>query len=394
MARAAQRISGLGTTVFAEMSALALATGAINLGQGFPDTDGPGEILRLAADTVLSGADGANQYPPGLGILPLRRAIAAHQQRCYGLAVDPHTEVLVTTGATEAIAAAALALVESGDEVLALEPYYDSYAACVRLAGGRLAGVTLRPPDFRLDPDALKAALTPRTRLVLLNSPHNPTGSVLSTSELQAVADIAIERDLVVLADEVYEHLTFDGHRHLPIASLPGMAERTLTIGSAGKSFSVTGWKVGWVSGPAELVAAVRTVKQFLTYVSAGPLQPAVAAALDVAESIVEPLRAQLQAQRDLLCDGLDALGLRVYRPQGTYFATTDVRAWGFDDGEAFCRWLPPAAGVVAIPHQVFYDDVMAGRPLVRWAFCKRPAVLQDALARLEAAAASRSTTT
>jgi N-succinyldiaminopimelate aminotransferase len=381
--RGAGRIDGLGTTIFAEMSALAVATGSVNLGQGFPDADGPAEVLAAAAQAVLTGADGANQYPPGLGIPSLRRAVAAHQERHYGLRLDPDREVLVTTGATEAIAAAVLGLVEPGDEVVALEPYYDSYAACIQLAGGRRVPVTLRAPDFRLDVDALWAAITPRTRLVLLNSPHNPTGTVLDDDELAALAAVAIEHDLVVVADEVYEHLVFDDSTHRPIATLPGMAERTLTIGSAGKTFSVTGWKVGWATGPADLVAATRAVKQFLTYVSGGPLQPAVTVALGLPGSYLVELAADLQRRRDLLCDGLADLGFAVSRPQGTYFATTDVRGLGWRDGIEFCQQLPARCGVVAIPHHVFYDDPDAGRTLVRWAFCKRDEVLLEALDRL-----------
>jgi N-succinyldiaminopimelate aminotransferase len=327
---------------------------------------------------------GQNQYPPGIGVPELRHAIAAHQQRFYDLAYDPDTEVLVTTGATEAVAAAVLALVEPGDEVIALEPYYDSYAANIAMAGGVRVPVTLRPPTFALDIDALRAAITPRTRMILLNSPHNPTGAVLSRDELQAVADVAIEHDLVVVSDEVYEHLVYDGGEHLAIATLSGMRERTLTISSGGKTFSFTGWKVGWVCAPPDLVDAVRTAKQFLTYVSGAPFQPAIAIGLGLPDEYFEGLRASMQQRRDLLCDGLAALGLDVYRPAGTYFVTTDVRPLGFHDGMEFCRELPRSCGVVAIPHQVFYDSVDVGRPLVRWAFCKRPEVLEEALDRLQ----------
>jgi len=375
------RLRSLGTTIFAEMSALATRTGAVNLGQGFPDTDGPPEVLEAAVTALRSGA---NQYPPGPGIPELRAAIAEHQRRCYGLAYDPDEEVLVTAGATEAIAAALLALVDDGDEVIALEPYYDSYAAGIAMARGVRVPVQLRPPDFALDPAALRAAVTPRTRLILLNSPHNPTGAVLSPGELAAVAAVAREHDLLVVTDEVYEHLVYDG-QHVPLATLPGMRERTVTVSSAGKTFSVTGWKVGWVTASPELVAAVRTTKQFLTYVSAAPLQPAVAAALRLGEDYYAGLRAGLRARRDLLGDGLRGLGLDVFVPRGTYFVTADVRPLGWDDGVAFCRMLPHRAGVVAIPSQVFYDDVAAGRPYVRFAFCKRPEVLTEALRRLAA---------
>jgi N-succinyldiaminopimelate aminotransferase len=373
------RLDGLGTTIFADMSALAQRTGAVNLGQGFPDTDGPDDVIDTAVTALRSGH---NQYTAGLGILPLREAIAAHQARWYGLPVDPATEAVVTTGATEAIAGALLGLIDPGDEVVVLEPYYDSYVAMIQMAGGVRRPVTLRAPDFRLPIEELRAAVTPRTTAILLNSPHNPTGTVMRREELAAIAAVAIEHDLVVISDEVYEHLTFDVP-HLPISTLPGMRERTLTISSGGKSFSVTGWKVGWATGPAELVAAVMGAKQFLSYMSGAPLQPAIAHALGSDEAYFHAFRTQMQAQRDQLCGGLAELGFEVFVPEGTYFATTDIRPLGFSDGLEFCRQLPELAGVVAIPHQVFYDDVEAGRPLVRWAFCKRPEVIDDALQRL-----------
>ena len=373
------RLDGLGTTIFAEMSALAQRTGAINLGQGFPDTDGPGAIIDAAVDALRSGR---NQYPPGLGIPELRDAIAAHQARWYGLELDPATEIVVTTGATEAVAGALLGLIDPGDEVLVLEPYYDSYVAMIQMAGGVRRPITLRAPGFRLPIDELRAAVTPRTTAILLNTPHNPTGSVLTEDELRAVAALAIEHDLVVISDEVYEHLTF-GVPHIPIATLPGMRERTLTISSGDKSFSFTGWKIGWASGPAELVAATMGAKQFLSYVSGAPFQPAIAQALGSDASYFDDFRAGMRAQRDQLCDGLAGLGFDVFVPDGTYFATTDIRPMGFEDGVEFCRRLPGLAGVVAIPHQVFYDDVEAGRPLVRWAFCKRPEVITEALTRM-----------
>lgn len=379
MKHGAARISDLGTTIFAEMSGLAVATGSVNLGQGFPDTDGPAWIIDAVNDAMRAGR---NQYTLGHGVPELREAIARHQQRFYGLTVDPDTQVAVTTGATEAIAAALLGLVDPGDEVVLLEPYYDSYVAMLKMTGAVRRPVTLRAPDFRLPVDELRAAVTPKTRLIMLNTPHNPTGAVLTREELQAIADIAIEHDLVVLSDEVYEHLTF-GVPHIPIATLPGMAERTLTISSAGKSFSFTGWKVGWATGPEPLVAALLGAKQFMTYMSGAPFQPAIAQALDAAEDIVVPLRDELRARRDQLCTGLEALGFGVLQPEGTYFATTDVRPLGFTDGLDFCRKLPELAGVVAIPHQVFYDNVDIGRPLVRWAFCKQEAVIADALERL-----------
>jgi N-succinyldiaminopimelate aminotransferase len=364
-----------GTTIFAEMSALAVATGSINLGQGFPDTDGPPEILEAAAEAIRAGH---NQYPPGPGIPELRQAIAAHQSRRYGLDYDADTEVLVTAGATEAIAATLLALTGPGDEVVLFEPYYDSYAACVALAGADRRTVTIERDGagWGFDPAALRRAVSPRTRAIVLNTPHNPTGTVFGPAELQAVADVAVEHDLVVVADEVYEHLIFDGRTHTPIATLPGMRDRTVTISSAGKTFSVTGWKVGWACAAPRLLTAVRAVKQFLTYVNGAPFQPAVAQVLPMAEKLAPA--ATLQAQRDLLCDGLAGLGYDVIRPQATYFATVDVRT----DAVRFCRELPRRAGVVAIPSSVFYDSG-AGDHFVRFAFCKRPEVLTEAVERL-----------
>ncbi|MGW4564119.1 pyridoxal phosphate-dependent aminotransferase [Streptomyces sp. NPDC004561] len=380
-----RRLAEFGTTIFAEMSALAVATGSINLGQGFPDTDGPEEIREAAVRALRDGR--GNQYPPGPGIPELRTAVAAHQLRRYGLSHDPDTEVLVTAGATEAIAASLLALLEPGDEVVALEPYYDSYAASIAMAGGRRVPVTLRPHDgsFRLDLDELRAAVTDRTRLLLINTPHNPTGTVLTRAELAAIAELAVERDLLVVTDEVYEHLVFDDAEHLPLATFPGMRERTVTIGSAGKTFSFTGWKVGWVTAAPELVTAVRSAKQFLTYVSSGPFQYAVAEALALPDSYFEDLRRSMLARRDILAEGLAAAGFEVFRPAGTYFVTTDIRPLGEKDGFAFCRALPARAGVVAIPNAVFYDDREAGAPFVRFAFCKREEVLREAARRLRA---------
>jgi N-succinyldiaminopimelate aminotransferase len=374
------RLAPMGTTIFAEMSALALASGSINLGQGFPDTDGPEEIKRAAAEAVLSGR--GNQYPPGPGVPELRSAVAEHQKRFYGLDFDPDSEVLVTAGATEAIAAALLALLEPGDEVVAFEPYYDSYTACIAMAGGARVPVTLRPPHFRPDLDALRAAVTDRTRLLLLNTPHNPTGMVLTRAESEAIAQLACERDLLVVTDEVYEHLTFDAE-HIPLATLPGMRERTVTIGSAGKTFSFTGWKIGWVTAPPALVSAVRSAKQFLTYVSGGPFQYAAATALALPDEYFTTLRADLRRKRDLLTAGLSAAGFEVYQPDGTYFVTTDISALSDLDGMAFCRELPQRCGVVAIPNQVFYDDTESARSLVRFAFCKKDEVLAEAAERL-----------
>ena len=375
----ARHLQGFGTTIFAEMSALADQTGAINLGQGFPDTDGPQEVLDAAVEAIRSGG---NQYPPGPGTAELRQAIAAHQQRFYATTVDPDREVLVTVGATEAIAASLLALCEPGDEVVAFQPTFDSYAAAAAMAHARLRPVTLRPPDLAAPLDELAAAIGPATRLVLLNSPHNPTGKVFTREELAEIARLCVEHDLLAITDEVYEHLVFDGE-HLPLASFPGMAERTLTISSAGKTFSCTGWKIGWVTGPAELVAAVRTAKQFLTYVGGGPFQPAVAVGLGLPDAAFAKVRDELRAKRDRFCDGLTAAGIEVARPQGTYFATLDVRTLGEDDGVAFCRSLPERCGVVAVPSAVFYDDPATGLPFVRFAFCKRDEVLDEAIDRL-----------
>jgi N-succinyldiaminopimelate aminotransferase len=381
-----RRLAEFGTTIFAEMSALATATGSINLGQGFPDTDGPEEIREAAVRALRDGR--GNQYPPGPGIPELRTAIAAHQQRRYGLSYDPDTEVLVTAGATEAIAASLLALLEPGDEVVALEPYYDSYAASIAMAGGRRVPVTLRPSfgegaRFRLDLDELRAAVTDRTRLLLINTPHNPTGTVLTRTELAAIAELAVERDLLVVTDEVYEHLVFDDAEHVPLATFPGMRERTVTIGSAGKTYSFTGWKVGWVTAAPQLVTAVRSAKQFLTYVSAGPFQYAVAEALALPDAYYDDFRRGMRARRDILAEGLSQAGFEVFQPAGTYFITTDIRPLGEKDGFAFCRALPERAGVVAIPNAVFYDDREAGAPFVRFAFCKREEVLREAAERL-----------
>ncbi len=371
-----RRLEGLGTTIFAEMSARAVATGSVNLGQGFPDRDGPAAIAKAAADAILAGR--GNQYPPGPGVPELRQAIAAHDERFYGLRYDPADEVLVTAGATEAIAAAMLALVEPGDEVIAFEPFYDSYAANIAMAGGVRVPVTLRPPHFRPDIDALARAITDRTRLILLNSPHNPTGSVFTRDELAAIARLAVERDLLVVTDEVYEHLVYDGE-HVPIVQFPGMRDRTVSVSSAGKTFAFTGWKIGWVKATPELVTAVKTAKQFLTFVSGGPFQYAIAQALALPDEYFAQLRGELQAQRDLLTKGLRDLGLVVNEPQGTYFATADVG----QDGMEFCQRLPERAGVVAIPLAIFYDDKEAARTQVRFAFCKRPEVLTEALTRL-----------
>jgi N-succinyldiaminopimelate aminotransferase len=371
----AERLTGLGTSIFTEMTALAQRTGAINLGQGFPDSDGPQAVIEAAVTALRSGA---NQYAPLPGVPALRDAVLRHQRDHYGL--EPE-EVLITFGATEAIASALLGLCNPGDEVIVCEPYYDSYGACIAFAGAYKRVVTLRPPDFALHPEELRSALGRaggRARVLLWNSPHNPTGRVFSRDELQAVAEVCIEHDLVCVTDEVYEHLVFDGE-HVPLATLPGMAERTLTISSVGKSYSFTGWKIGWCSGPAELVRSVRTVKQFLTFAGGTPLQHATAAALMLGSEPLERLRDELRANRDALAAAIVTAGWQPLIPAGTYFINADVGT----EAVAFCAEMPARCGVVAIPTGVFYDDKAAGATLVRFAFCKRPQVIAMAAERL-----------
>jgi len=384
--RVIERLQGLGTTIFAEMSALAGRTGAINLGQGFPDTDGPDEVKRAAVAAIERGD---NQYPPAIGSEGLRNAVAAHQQRFWGLDYDPATEVLVTAGASEALAATVLALCEPGDEIVAFEPAYDMYPAVAALAGARLRPVPLDPPAFTFDPEDLRRAVGPRTRLLLLNSPHNPTGKVFGRAELEAIARVCEEHGLVAVTDEVYEHIVFDG-THVPLASVPGMRDRTITISSGGKTFSFTGWKVGWACAPAGLIDSLRTVKQFLTFANAAPFQPAIAAGLALPDDYFRDLAAGLVTKRDVLCEGLATAGFYVLLPAGTYYVTADIRPLGAADGMEFCEWLAYQCGVVAIPTQVFYADPARGRPLVRFAFCKRDEVLKEAADRLRALAPGR----
>jgi N-succinyldiaminopimelate aminotransferase len=375
------RLQGFGNTIFGEMSALALATGSVNLGQGFPDTDGPTEVLEAAVSAIREGR--GNQYPPAIGVPELRHAIVAHQKRFYDLAFDADTEVLVTCGATEAVASVLLSLLSTGDEVIAFEPFYDSYSACISMAGAQRVGVTLYAPDYALDLDALRKAITPCTRMLLLNTPHNPTGKVFTRTELEAIAALAVEHNLLVMADECYEHLVFEGE-HIPIVTMPGMRERTITVGSGGKTFSVTGWKVGWITSTPELVSAVRCSKQFLTYVSSGPFQYAIAVGLGLPDSYFSAFTENLRLRRDLLSAGLEKAGFDVMPTQGTFFLTADITPLGRADGLAFCRELPHRCGVVAVPTQVFYDNVEAGRRLVRFAFCKKLEVLHEACRRLE----------
>ncbi len=378
------RMQGHRLSIFAEMSTLAVETGAINLGQGFPDTDGPSEVTAAAIQAIR---DGFNQYPPDRGIPELRRAVADHQARFYGQQVDPG-DVMVSTGASEAIGAAIMALVEPGQEVVVFEPYFDLYAAVIELAGGVRRAVTLRTPDYSFDPDELEAVINPSTRLILVNTPHNPTGKVFSEAELAEIARLAIIHDLLVVTDEVYEHMTYDGTRHIPLATLPGMVERTVTISSGGKSFGLTGWKVGWAHGPTELVNAVHTVKQHLSFTSGAPFQRAMVTALTLGDDYFAGLADDLCAKRDLVADGLRSVGLDVLPAQGTYYVTADVAPLGYDDGMDFCRDLPGRCGVVAIPNRVFYDDESAGRSIVRFAYCKRFEVLHEAVDRLSRLAA------
>ena len=378
------KLAGFGTTIFAEMSALAVETGAINLGQGFPDTDGPAEVLDAAVRAIRSGV---NQYPPGPGMPELRKAIADHQQRWYGIELDPSSEVVVTAGATEALAGALLGMLDVGDEVVVFEPMYDSYQAGIALAGARSVPVLLSPDAtgrYVFDPDELAGAVTDRTKLILLNTPHNPTGKMFTRDELEVIARLAIEHDLIVVTDEVYEHLLFDGREHVSMAALPDMWERTLTISSGGKTFHTTGWKIGWMSGPEPLVTAAKTAKQFLTYANGAPFQPAMAVGLALPDSYFHDLVSTLQTARDHLLAGLRAAGFIAYEPEATYFTTVDIRPVDASgDGMAFCRSLPGRTGVVAVPNEVFYVRPEHGRHMVRFACCKRLDVIDEAVERL-----------
>ncbi len=366
------------STIFAEMSALASATGAINLGQGFPDEDGPAVVLEAARAAI---ADGMNQYPPGIGMAVLREAIAAHQKRFYGIDVDPDRHVLVTAGATEALAATVLALVEPGDDVVVVEPYYDAYAALAALAGARLVTVPLTSAG-QPDLDRLHEAITDRTRLVLVNTPHNPTGAVFARAVLESIVALAHRHDALIVTDEVYEHLVFDGE-HVPVSSLPGAWERTITIGSGGKTFSTTGWKIGWIVAPERLVQPVVAVKQYLTYVNGGPFQPAIAVGLGLPDEVFAAAAASLGERCALLGAGLTAAGFEVRPSRAGYFVIADAAPLGVTDAAAFCRELPARAGVVAVPVTAFVRDPAPYRTLVRFAFCKRREVLERAAAQL-----------
>ncbi len=375
------RLQPFTSTIFAEMTALAVRHEAVNLGQGFPDTDGPAGMLDAAKNALFGGA---NQYPPGPGRPELRAAIARHRLR-YGVDYDPDTEILVTAGATEAIAASLIALTQAGDEVIVIEPYYDSYAAAVAMAGAerRVVGLVERDGRFALDLEGLRAAVTPKTRAILLNSPHNPTGTVCTRAELEAVAALCVEHDLIAITDEVYEHLVFDDAEHFPLATFPGMRERTVSISSAGKTFNCTGWKIGWVCASPELVAAVKAAKQFITFVSGGPLQPAVAHALDHELPWAEDLRTSLQGKRDRLAAGLAEAGFAVRPTTGTYFICVDVRPLGFEDAAELAWELPERVGVAAVPVKVFTDHPEEWKHLLRFAFCKRNEVIDEAVTRL-----------
>ncbi|WP_168700741.1 pyridoxal phosphate-dependent aminotransferase [Gordonia paraffinivorans] len=380
--RTTTRLRPFMTTIFAEMSALAVEHDAINLGQGFPDTDGPESMLEAARRAIT---DGHNQYPPGIGVPELRHAVARHQREHYDLDYDPDREVLVTVGATEAIAGAIVGLIEPGDEVIMIEPYYDSYAATVAMAGGVRRVVPLIPDGdgFRLDRDRLADAFGPKSAVLMLNSPHNPTGTVLSDDDLAEIARLCLEFDVIAVTDEVYEHLLFDGRTHIPLATLPGMRERTLRISSAAKTFNCTGWKVGWISGPPELVATTRTAKQYMSYVGSGPFQPAVAHALDNEMGWVHHSAAALQSKRDMITAALLDAGFDVHRSEATYFVCADPRPLGIDDGIEFCRSLPGRIGVAAVPVSVFADDKAPWNHMVRFAFAKRDDVIAEAAERL-----------
>ena len=382
------RLQGFGASIFAEMTALAVSTGSINLGQGFPDYDGPTEVLQIAREQISAGN---NQYPPGIGMPDLRLAVSEHQERFWGLTYDPDCEILITMGATEALAGALLGILNDGDEVIVFEPLFDTYAGCIALSGAQMVPITLRPQTsgrYEFDADELRKSITPKTRMILLNSPHNPTGSVFTLEELQTIAAVAIDNDLIVISDEVYEHLIFDNKKHIPIATLPGMFERTITISSGGKSFNTTGWKIGWACAPAPLIAATRMAKQLFTFAGGSPFQPAIAAGLRLPDQYFQALASDLQHKRDVLMSALDACGLAPITPEGTYFITADIRGRRPDgDGVAFCRELPLQAGIVAIPAAVLYDPrhESEGRHLVRFAFCKELTTISRASDQLKA---------
>ncbi len=364
------------------MSRLAREHGAINLGQGFPDEDGPKEILEIAAKALI---EGPNQYAPVEGLPELRYAVAKANKRFYGLDIDPEREVQIVSGATEGLAAAFQGYLEPGDEVVLLAPFYESYAPQTEAARARIRFVDLVPPEWRLDAAALEAAITAKTKLIVINTPHNPLGKVMSRQELEIVADAARRHDLIVVCDEVYEHLVFDRRPHIPLMTLPGMKERTIRIGSAGKTFSVTGFRIGYVTGPAPLITGLMKAHQHLSYTSPGPLQKAVAAGLALGDDYYERFTATMQAKRDLLAGGLKKAGFEVLPCEGTYFLTIDIRSVGHEDDAAFCREITEKAKVAAVPISAFYHPSQANAPrnYARFCFCKRPEILEEASARL-----------
>jgi N-succinyldiaminopimelate aminotransferase len=384
-------LSATGTTVFTVMSALATKHGAINLGQGFPDYEGPQDVVRAAADALL---DNRNQYPPMAGLPELRQAVAAANRRFYGLEIDPATEVVVTSGATEALIACLTAVLNPGDEVVLFEPLYDVYVPMVRLLGAVPKLVRLTPPKWELPRAELAAAFGPKTKAVLLNTPMNPAGKVFTSAELAYIADLVQRHDAYAICDEVYEHLTFDGWKHIPLMTLPGMRERCMRIGSAGKTFSLTGWKVGYVTCDSSLTPNIVKAHQNLTFTTAPNLQRAVALGLSKDDGYFAGLSTALQAKRDRLAAGLAALGFGVLPTQGSYFITADFSPLGFSgDDVAFCAHITEAAKVTAIPVSAFYDGADAPKHYARFAFCKNDAVLDEALARLAAWKAGRAQT-
>lgn len=371
----------LRSTIFAEMSALAVSTGAINLGQGFPDEDGPIEVLDAACEAIRSGV---NQYPPGLGMPVLRNAIAEHQARFYDITVDPDREVLVTAGATEALAATILALCERGDELVTLEPFYDSYAAIAGLGEVKHVTVPLRGAEFQPDHDELRAAVNDNTRIILVNDPHNPTGTVLHQETRELIVELAHKHDAIIVTDEVYEHLIFDV-KHVPIVSLPGARERTVSISSGGKTFNTTGWKIGWITAPHDILQAILSVKQYLTFVNGAPFQPATAVGLGLPDAYFEKLAGDLHHKSELLSNGLTAAGFTVTKPHGGYFVIADAAPLGFEDADEACRQLPALAGVVGVPVTAFVRPEHRADfgSLIRFAFCKKIEVLERASAQL-----------
>lgn len=380
----ANRVAGFGTTIFTEINELAARHSAINLGQGRPDFNGPEAIIQAAVRALQSGQQ-ANQYAPGAGALSLRTAIAAHVDRFYNLALEPAENVLVTAGATEAVFSSVLGLVDAGDEVIVIEPYFDSYVPNITMAGATPVYVPLRPPNWTLDPEELRAAFNERTRAIIVNSPQNPTGRVFTWDEQKLIADLCIEHDAICISDEVYEHLVFDGSRHIPMATMPGMFDRTVTVSSLGKTFSVTGWKIGWVYGPRELITGVGRAHQFVTFAANHPAQEAAAFALGLPGDYFEDFQAMYSAKRDLMMQALDGAGLKSHTPEGTYFVMADFSDVYDGDSVSFARYLTSEIGVACIPPGFFYspEHAQLARTQARFAFCKNDATLQEAGERL-----------